>query len=144
MYTKMHAFISNSMINSSIIANCGKNDLIIILWKIYEHFCRRTKNGRKQITKESCQAWTWRMNNYFSWLQFRCVRNIVGFTKYIYCAYGSHFVVFCCGLIWTDFTHFLQGYFTGTGAIIGLPQCQWSNPEEYECVDESNEFTSRS
>ena len=27
------------------------------------------------------------------------------------------------------FTHVLQGCFTGTGAIIWLPQCQWSNPE---------------
>ena len=27
--------------------------------------------------------------------------------------------------------HILQGYFTGTGAIIWLPQCQWSNPEGY-------------
>ena len=25
------------------------------------------------------------------------------------------------------FTHILQGYFTGIGAIIWLPQCQWSN-----------------
>ena len=30
------------------------------------------------------------------------------------------------------FVNILQGYFTGTGAIIRLPQCQWSNPEEYE------------
>ena len=30
------------------------------------------------------------------------------------------------------FTHILQGYFTGTGAITWLPQCQWSNPEGYE------------
>ena len=28
-------------------------------------------------------------------------------------------------------TPILQGYFTGTGAILGLPQCQWSNPEEW-------------
>ena len=27
------------------------------------------------------------------------------------------------------FAHIVQGYFTGTGAIIWLPQCQWSNPE---------------
>ena len=30
-----------------------------------------------------------------------------------------------------DLTHILQGCFTGTGAIIWLPQCQWSNPEGY-------------
>ena len=29
------------------------------------------------------------------------------------------------------FTHILQDYFTGTVAIIWLPQCQWSNPEIY-------------
>ena len=33
-------------------------------------------------------------------------------------AHGLDFVVFCCGLIPTYFTHILQGYFTGTGAII--------------------------
>ena len=37
---------------------------------------------------------------------------------------GSGFVVL-------DFTHILQSYFTDTGAIIWLPQCQWSNPEGY-------------
>ena len=29
-----------------------------------------------------------------------------------------------------SFTHFVQGYFTGTGTIIWLPQYQWSNPEQ--------------
>ena len=37
------------------------------------------------------------------------------------------FVLFCCGLV--IFHHILQGYFTGTGAIMWLPQCLWSNPE---------------
>ena len=30
------------------------------------------------------------------------------------------------------FTHILQDYFTGTGAILWLPQCQLSNLEGYE------------
>ena len=30
-----------------------------------------------------------------------------------------------------SFTSSLQGFFTGSGAIIWLPQCQWKNPEEY-------------
>ena len=38
-------------------------------------------------------------------------------------------LVFLCD----TFTHILQGYFTGTGAIIGLPLCLWSNPEGYDC-----------
>ena len=29
------------------------------------------------------------------------------------------------------YPHTLQGCFTGTGAILWLPQCQWSNPERY-------------
>ena len=29
------------------------------------------------------------------------------------------------------FTHIVQGYSTGTGAILWLPQCQWSNLEQY-------------
>ena len=37
------------------------------------------------------------------------------------------FVAFCFG-IGPYSTHILQGYFTGTWAIIWLSQCQWSNP----------------
>ena len=29
------------------------------------------------------------------------------------------------------FSHIRHDYFTGTGAIVWLPQCQWSNPEGY-------------
>ena len=40
--------------------------------------------------------------------------------------------MYCYGVIWVNFTHILQGYFTGTGAIVQLPQWQWSISEEYE------------
>ena len=43
----------------------------------------------------------------------------------LYCIYVIHVVPR------DSFTHILQGYFTGTGAIVWLPQCLWSNPEEY-------------
>ena len=33
------------------------------------------------------------------------------------------------------FTHLFQGYINGTGAIMWLPQCHWSNPEEYGWID---------
>ena len=40
------------------------------------------------------------------------------------------------------FIYILQGYFTGTGAIVWLPvwlpQCQWSNPEKYEQILQQN------
>ena len=47
---------------------------------------------------------------------------------------NSCFVVFCCGSVTNVFNRILQGCFTGTGAIIGLPQCQWSNPEGYGLI----------
>ena len=36
-----------------------------------------------------------------------------------------------CGLVLTDVNTFLQGSFTGDGAIAQLPQRQWSNQETY-------------
>ena len=36
-----------------------------------------------------------------------------------------------CGMVLVDFTHILQGCFSGAGAIIRLPQRRWSNPEEW-------------
>ena len=56
---------------------------------------------------------------------------IVAYTEFPKIRY---YFVICCGLFCfgTDlFPHILQGYFTGTGAIRWLPQCQWSNPGEY-------------
>ena len=51
-----------------------------------------------------------------------------------------YIVLLCFVLLWLyhqdlvylcdGFTHILQGNFTGTGAIIWLPQCQWSNLEK--------------
>ena len=47
--------------------------------------------------------------------------------------FGFILVSSCIVLVgyWLIFTHNPQGYFTGTGAIIWLPQCPWSNPEGY-------------
>ena len=47
-----------------------------------------------------------------------------------YIPWNIHMVhVLLVSLVLVNFTHILQGYFTGNGAIIGLPHCQWSNPE---------------
>ena len=53
--------------------------------------------------------------------------------------WNIHIVLFCFVLLWLRhgclvdlcdaFIQILQGCFTGTGAILWLPQCQWSNPE---------------
>ena len=44
---------------------------------------------------------------------------------------SSRFMVFCYGPIQISFTHILQGCFSGRVAIIRLPLCHWSNPDEY-------------
>ena len=40
------------------------------------------------------------------------------------------------------FIHIHQGYFAGTGAIVRLPQCQWSKPDGYgkisQCITTTN------
>ena len=41
------------------------------------------------------------------------------------------FVEFFDRLVTADFTTILYGYFTGTGAIIRLPQCQWNKHDNY-------------
>ena len=43
-----------------------------------------------------------------------------------------HMFMPCCVLLWfvnSPFTHIFQRYCAGTGTIIQLPQCQWSNPK---------------
>ena len=53
--------------------------------------------------------------------------------------YAHGFVVLCFVVVMQSFImnsrevfiHIHQGYFVGTGAIVRLPQCQWSKPDGY-------------
>ena len=53
--------------------------------------------------------------------------------------YAHGFVVLCFVVVMQSFTmnshevfiHIHQGCFVGTGAIVRLPQCQWSKPDGY-------------
>ena len=53
--------------------------------------------------------------------------------------YGHGFVVLCFVVVMQSsilnshevFIHIHQGCFAGTGAIVRLPQCQWSKPDGY-------------
>ena len=53
--------------------------------------------------------------------------------------YAHGFVVLCFVVVMQSFImnshevfiHIHQGCFAGTGAIVRLPQCQWSKPDEY-------------
>ena len=49
----------------------------------------------------------------------------------LFCGYAIIHIEFK----WYIYAHILQGYFTGTGAIVRLPQCQWSKPEGYGHID---------
>ena len=40
-------------------------------------------------------------------------------------------IMLCCGFVPDNLTHILQGWFTGSGAIVRLPQCQRIDPEGY-------------
>ena len=70
----------------------------------------------------------------------QCVSGTGCFSSfYILSIYISiSFCFFLRSVVMIDFTHILQGCFTGTGAIARLPQCQWSNPEEYGHIHNEN------
>ena len=60
-----------------------------------------------------------------------------GMSQYIqYIARNMHtvllcFALLCFALLYEVFIHIHQGCFAGTGAIVRLPQCQWSKPDGY-------------
>ena len=53
------------------------------------------------------------------WVQFPPIQ---------YIPRNMHTVLLCFALLWF---HIHQGCFAGTGAIVRLPQCQWSKPDGY-------------
>ena len=90
----------------------------------------------------------------FSW----CVRNVWGhgikkqdidLTVYPK-KYAHGFIVLCIVVVMQSFImnshevfiHIHQGCFAGTGAIVRLPQCQWSKPDGYgkisQCITTTN------
>ena len=61
------------------------------------------------------------------------------YTSIQYILRNMHTVLLCFALLWLSFIinshevfiHIHQGCFAGTGAIVRLPQCQWSKPDGY-------------
>ena len=71
-------------------------------------------------------------SHYMAWnLYLLCIIGV--FMVVLECAVRpqNHECGLCFVLLPVKFTLILQGYFTGTEAIIWLPQCQWSNPGGY-------------
>ena len=65
--------------------------------------------------------------------------------------YAHGFVVLCFVVVMQSFImnshevfiHIHQGCFAGTGAIVRLPQCQWSRPDGYGKISQCNTTTKR-
>ena len=70
--------------------------------------------------------------------------------------YAHGFVVLCFFVVMQSFImnshevfiHIHQGCFAGTGAIVRLPQCQWSKPDEYgkisQCITKTKHSKAKS
>ena len=66
--------------------------------------------------------------------------------------YGHGFVVLCFVVVMQSFImnshevfiHIHQGCFAGTGAIVRLPQCQWSKPDGYGKISQCITITKHS
>ena len=69
-----------------------------------------------------------KMENFMCLLKFECATRLKAHSQAIPVSFRMYI----------PFTHILQGYFTGTGAIIRLPQCRWSNSEEYGSMYHTN------
>ena len=72
---------------------------------------------------------------------------IIQFTDTVYPKKYAHgFVVLCFVVVMQSFImnshevfiHIHQGCFAGTGAIVRLPQCQWSKPDGYGKISQCN------
>ena len=66
--------------------------------------------------------------------------------------YAHGFVVLCCVVVMLSFimnshevfVHIHQGCYAGTGAIVRLPQCQWSKPDGYGKISQCITTTTHS
>ena len=66
--------------------------------------------------------------------------------------YAHGFIVLCFVVVMSSFImnshvvfiHIHQGCFAGTGAIVRLPQCQWSKPDGYGKISQCNTTTKHS
>ena len=99
---------------------------------IFQHWCRKWL-GANQATNHYLHQW---------WLIHWRIYASLGLNELQYIPRNMHmygFVVLCFVVVKQSFImnshevfiHIHQGYFAGTGAIVRLPQCQWSKPDGY-------------
>ena len=89
------------------------------------------KHGSLYIEQHLTCLWMQMLASYYHFLCLACT---------VYPKKYTHgFVVLCFVVVMQSFIinshevfiHIHQGCFAGTGAIVRLPQCQWSKPDEY-------------
>ena len=105
-----------------------------------------TSNFRSEVHATELAAWvtpltrtqgaSLRSTHHFNGLVWHC-GNSSALTMELSQSYAKPSIsaLACFAVVNTSFTHILQNYLTGTGAIIWLTQCQWCNPEEYVSLD---------
>ena len=114
LYEPVLDFIVHETIGNKFQWNCNQNITIFctreLAWKC------RLQNGRHFVS-------TW-MSHGSCWVDMR--------KRTLWEISTTRFALFCVSIckLTNYFTDILQGYFTCTGAIARLPQCQWNNPEE--------------
>ena len=92
-----------------------------------------------KVVPEMLKTWKWVNGSLCTYLM-SCD---VGFTVYPK-KYAHGFVVLCFVVVLQSiimnshevFIHIHQGCFAGTGAIVRLPQCQWSKPDGYGIISQ--------
>ena len=133
--------------NTFLITAWKKSSVSVISHGIFRFICYNAKlfwiDGRfwKQtiFVTEKC---TW-----YLWLTAARAEHTVYPKKY---AHG--FVVLCFVVVMQSFImnshevfiHIHQGCFAGTGAIVRLPQCQWSKPDGYGKISQCITITKHS
>ena len=88
------------------------------------------ENPRGQCSNSSISEW------HYWWFLIDWLLDTVNPIQYMHMVLWFDVLWRCYQLLWDWcglFTHIFQGCFTGTGTIIWLPQCQWSNHEGYDC-----------
>ena len=127
--------------------------LLSYMWDNYTHVIKTIK---KRISHSRWRPGSWhlqlisRQASYqptFAW-QFGTPGNDTVYPK----KYAHGFVVLCFVVVMQSlimnshevFIHIHQGCFAGTGAIVRLPQCQWSKPDGYGKISQSITTTKHS
>ena len=109
-----------------------------LLWYITTHSCPNINGELTGPLSKLRDVWLTVYHGCSScnYLSMACIQ---GWSTVYSKKYGHGFVVLCFVVVMHSFImnshevfiHIYQGCFAGTGAIVRLPQCQWSKPDGY-------------